>query len=74
MKKIFGLLILAFGFSCAQAQTTEIKVKPKTTVGDKVHNTIHPRRSKRHHGYKVKAKTEKSAYVRPKESEMVTFG
>ena len=72
MKKILGLIVFIFGFSCAQAQTTETKVKPKTTVGDRVHNTIHPRRARRHHGYKVKRKTERSAYLRPKETDVKT--
>ena len=74
MKKIIGLFVFVFSFSCGQvmAQHTETKVKPKTTVGDKVHNVFH-RRYKRHHGYKVKRKTEKSAYLRPKEQEIVTI-
>ena len=66
MKKILGLIIFVFGISCAQAQT-EVKVKQQKTIGDRVHNTIHPRRVKRHHGYKIKRKTEKSAYVKPEE-------
>ncbi len=73
MKKIFGLIIFVLSFSCARvmAQQTEIKVKPQKTMGDRVHNTIHPRH-RRHHGYKVKRKTEKSAFVRPKELEVGT--
>ena len=73
MKKILGLIVFVFGISCAaMAQETQTKVKPKTTVGDKVHNVFH-RRHKRHHGYKVKHKT-KSAYVKPKELEMGAMG
>ena len=36
---------------------TKSKVKPNTTAGDKVHNTIHPK-NKRSHGVKAKHKTD----------------
>jgi Ni/Co efflux regulator RcnB len=36
---------------------SKTKVKPKTTVGDKAHNVIHPK-NKRSHGTKVKHKTD----------------
>jgi len=77
MKKIFGLLIFMLSFSCASvmAQQTEMKVKPKTTVGDKAHNVFH-RRHKRHHGYKYKYKhkrsTSKVMYLKPEETYVAT--
>jgi hypothetical protein len=40
-----------------EAGDTKTKVKPNTTAGDKVHNTIHPK-NKRAHGTKVKHKTD----------------
>ena len=66
MKKIILFVALLFGIGnfCVNAQTTKTeengvktKTKPRTTVGDKAHNIIHPHH-KKHHGWKKKQKPD----------------
>lgn len=66
MKKVF--VFLAFAMSVATCAVTaqtkqktdndvrKTKIKPTTTVGDKLHNATH--KSKRHHGWKYKNKNK----------------
>ena len=67
MKKMFLAIALIAGvITIAVAQTTpkkkvetengKAKVKPNTTIKDKAHNVIHPKK-KRAHGVKAKHKT-----------------
>lgn len=54
MKKLLLLAIMTISVSLASfAQTTQPKVKPTSTVGQKVHNTFS--KHKHHNGYKVKS-------------------
>ena len=66
MKKILLSLVLIAGAAIfvvaqttpkkkAETEDSKTKVKPKTTVTDKAHNVIHPKR-KRAHGVKAKHK------------------
>ena len=68
MKRFFFILAFVAGTTMIAVGQTEpkkktetdngkTKVKPKTTVGDKVHNVIHPKR-KRSHGVEVKHKKD----------------
>ena len=55
MKKLLLMLIAAMSIGiCAQAQTTETKVKKTSTPGQKIHNAFS--KHKRHNGYVVKTK------------------
>ena len=68
MKRFFFVLALIAGISVisnaqiepkkkVETENGKTKVKAKTTVGDKVHNVIHPRK-KRSHGVEVKHKKD----------------
>jgi len=52
MKKILATLVVAMGIVLS-VHAQETKEKPITTPGDKVHNTIHPKK-KVQHGTKYK--------------------
>lgn len=57
MKKLLLVLMLTCGIGMvSQAQDTKGKVKPTSTIPQKVHNTLS--KHKKHSGYKVK-KTNK---------------
>jgi hypothetical protein len=58
MKKIIALLLACFVAVASFAQTetkNKEKVKPTSTLGEKVHNTFH-KHHKHYNGYKVKHK------------------
>ena len=67
MKKslFLAVIILAMGTFSANAQGKEkvetkeekTKVKPRTTIGDKMHNVVHPD-AKNTHGWKYKHKNK----------------
>jgi hypothetical protein len=54
MKKLLLLLIFASFGIVSHAQETQTKVKPTSTVPQKVHNTFS--KHKKHKGYKAKKK------------------
>ena len=54
MKKIMLFLVLLFGISAASMAQMETKVKPTSSIPQKVHNTFS--KHKHHNGYKSKSK------------------
>jgi len=54
MKKIMLFLVLLLGVSAASMAQTVVKVKPTSSVPQKVHNTFS--KHKHHNGYKSKSK------------------
>ena len=55
LKFIAGMVFMLVSLGAAAQDDSKTKVKPVHTLGDKVHNVIHPRH-KRHSGMKWKHK------------------